>query len=108
VRRAVWYRRTSPRSSFTGAFSCLHDCGCSAHQHGRSSDGRKLRALVRLLECLLDRRRDPAPVVNAVALLAVRVPNWSSTLCDLGVFVYQPVEQVATSDVRLGWRRRGW
>jgi hypothetical protein len=34
------------------------------------------------------------------------VPNWSSTLCDLGVFVYQPVEQVATSDVRLGWRRR--
>lgn len=30
------------------------------------------------------------------------------TSCDLGVFVCQPVEQVATSDVRLGWRRRGW
>ena len=36
------------------------------------------------------------------------VPNWSSTSCDLGVFVYQPVEHVATSDVRLGWRRRWW
>ena len=27
----------------------------------------------------------------------MRVPNWSSTSGDLGVFVYQPVEQVATS-----------
>jgi hypothetical protein len=25
------------------------------------------------------------------------VPNWSSTSCDLGVFVYQPAEQIATS-----------
>ena len=29
----------------------------------------------------------------------VWVPNWSST-CDLGVFVYQPVEQIATSEVK--------
>jgi hypothetical protein len=36
------------------------------------------------------------------------VPNWSSTSRDLGVFVYQPVEQIATSDVKLGWRRRWW
>jgi hypothetical protein len=35
-------------------------------------------------------------------LYALWVPNWSSTSCDLGVFVYQPVEHVATSDVRLG------
>jgi hypothetical protein len=37
---------------------------------------------------------------------SVWVPNWSSTLCHLGVFVYQPVEQVATSQVKLGWRCR--
>ena len=30
------------------------------------------------------------------------VPNWSSTLCDLGVFVYQPAEQIAASEMRLG------
>jgi hypothetical protein len=45
---------------------------------------------------------------DAVVGKNVWVPNWSSTSCDVGVFVYQPVEQVATSDVRLGWRRRGW
>jgi hypothetical protein len=39
---------------------------------------------------------------------AVCVPNWSSTLCDLGVFMYQPVEQIATSQVKLGWCRRWW
>jgi hypothetical protein len=32
----------------------------------------------------------------------VWVPNWSSTLCDLGVFVYQPAEQIAASEMRLG------
>ena len=26
---------------------------------------------------------------------------------DLGIFVYQPVEQIATSEVKLGWRRSG-
>jgi hypothetical protein len=26
------------------------------------------------------------------------VPNWSSTSCDLGVFVYQPTGQIATSE----------
>ena len=26
----------------------------------------------------------------------------------LGVFVYQPVEQVAALEVKLGWRRRWW
>jgi hypothetical protein len=36
------------------------------------------------------------------------VPNWSSTSCDLGVFVYQPIEPIATSEVELGWRRRRW
>jgi hypothetical protein len=36
------------------------------------------------------------------------VPNWSSTSCDLGVFVYQPAEQIATSKVQLGSRCRWW
>jgi hypothetical protein len=36
------------------------------------------------------------------------VPNWSSTSCDLGVFVYQSAEQVATSEAKLGWRRVRW
>lgn len=31
-----------------------------------------------------------------------------SMSCDLGVFVYQPVEPIATSQVTLGWRRRRW
>jgi hypothetical protein len=38
----------------------------------------------------------------------VWVPNWSSTSCGLGVFVYQPVEQITTSQMKLGWRRRWW
>jgi len=36
------------------------------------------------------------------------VPNWSSTSGDLGVFVDQPAEPVATSQATLGWRRRWW
>ncbi|MCA1835363.1 MAG: hypothetical protein LC721_03085 [Actinobacteria bacterium] len=36
------------------------------------------------------------------------VPNWSSTSCDLGIFVDQSTEPIVTSDVRLGGRRRGW
>jgi hypothetical protein len=36
------------------------------------------------------------------------VPNWSSTSGDLGVFVYQPGEQIATSEVKLAWRCRRW
>jgi hypothetical protein len=36
------------------------------------------------------------------------VPNWSSTSCDLGIFVYQSPEPIATSDAKLGRRRRGW
>ena len=36
------------------------------------------------------------------------VPNWSSTSCDLGVFVYQPAEQIAPLEVKLGWRCRWW
>jgi hypothetical protein len=37
------------------------------------------------------------------------VPNWSSTSYDLGVFVYQLVEQIATAEVNLGftWPRPG-
>ena len=30
------------------------------------------------------------------------VPNWSSTICDLGVFVYQHAEQIATSEMKVG------
>ena len=30
------------------------------------------------------------------------MPNWSSTSCDLGVFVYQPAEQIATSEMKVG------
>lgn len=33
---------------------------------------------------------------------ALWVPNWSSTLCDLGVFVYQPADQIATSEMKVG------
>jgi hypothetical protein len=33
--------------------------------------------------------------------LGLWVPNWSSTSCDLGVFVYQPTGQIATSEG--GW-----
>jgi len=40
-------------------------------------------------------------LVNLLLLL-VWVPNWSSTLCDLGVFVYQPAEQIATSKMKVG------
>jgi hypothetical protein len=40
--------------------------------------------------------------------LSLWVPNWSSTSCDLGIFVYQPAEQIATSKAKLGWRRRRW
>jgi hypothetical protein len=30
------------------------------------------------------------------------VPNWSSTACDLGIFVDQPTEPVAMSEARVG------
>jgi hypothetical protein len=36
------------------------------------------------------------------------VPNWSSTSCDLGVFVDQSTEPIAASDAKRGRRRRGW
>ena len=42
---------------------------------------------------------DPTPI-------NLWVPNWSSTLCDLGVFVYQPGEQIAKSEMTVGWRGR--
>jgi hypothetical protein len=38
----------------------------------------------------------------------VWVPNWSSTSCNLGVFVYQPAEQITTSQVDLGRRCKWW
>jgi hypothetical protein len=38
----------------------------------------------------------------------VWVPNWSSTSGDLGVFAYQPAEQIVTSEAKLGWRRKRW
>jgi hypothetical protein len=43
--------------------------------------------------------RTSAPSPAAEAL---RVPNWSSTPCDLGVFVDQASEPIAASDVKLG------
>ena len=36
------------------------------------------------------------------------LPNWSSTLCELGIFVDQSPESIATSDAKLGRRCRGW
>jgi hypothetical protein len=39
--------------------------------------------------------------------LTLWVPNWSSTSCDLGVFVDQSTEPIATSDARLGRRGGG-
>jgi hypothetical protein len=35
------------------------------------------------------------------------MPNWSSTSCDLGIFVNQSTEPIATSDAKLGGRREG-
>ena len=49
-----------------------------------------------------------SPVCRRHRIITLWVPNWSSTSCDLGVFVYQPAEQVATSQVKLGWRCRWW
>jgi hypothetical protein len=48
--------------------------------------------------------------VDPAELLAgfVWVPNWSSTSCDLGVFVDQSTEPIAASDAKRGRRRRGW
>jgi putative transposase len=40
-------------------------------------------------------------------LATLWVPNWSSTSCDLGVFVYQSTEPIASSDARLGSRGGG-
>jgi hypothetical protein len=53
-------------------------------------------------------RGKPGISPGQLALVTVWVPNRSSKSCDLGVFVYQPTEQVATSEVKLGWRRRWW
>jgi hypothetical protein len=39
-----------------------------------------------------------------LATASIVVSNWSSTSFDLGVFVYQLVEQIATSEAKLGWR----
>jgi hypothetical protein len=43
------------------------------------------------------------------------VPNWSSTSGDLGIFVYQSLEPIVTSDAKLegdagrsGWSGAGW
>jgi hypothetical protein len=47
-------------------------------------------------------------VVCDTTIFIVWVPNWSSTSCDLGVFVDQPAEQIATSQVNRGWRCRRW
>jgi hypothetical protein len=40
--------------------------------------------------------------VDFRAAVPLRVPNWSSTSGDPGVFVYQPVEPIATSDAKVG------
>jgi hypothetical protein len=49
------------------------------------------------------------PALNPhVSELWVWVPNRSSTSCDLDIFVYQPIEQIATSEAKLGRRCRRW
>jgi hypothetical protein len=47
---------------------------------------------------------------HAAAAVHITVwgPNWSSTSRDLGVFVYQPAEQITTSEANLGRRCRRW
>jgi hypothetical protein len=52
--------------------------------------------------------RPAAPSEMTSSGQALWVPNWSSTSCDLGVFVYQPVELNAPSEVKLGWRCSRW
>jgi hypothetical protein len=36
------------------------------------------------------------------AVVRLWVPNWSSTSCDLGIFVDQPAESVAASEAKVG------
>ncbi|HEY3896152.1 MAG TPA: hypothetical protein VGL88_12365, partial [Pseudonocardiaceae bacterium] len=51
---------------------------------------------------------DLADALDVGIARSLWVPNWSSTSCDLGVFVYQPTEQITTSEVKLGRRRGRW
>ena len=50
------------------------------------------------------------PVTGAPqgGVITLWVPNWSSTSRDLDVFAYHPAEQIATLELKLGWRRRWW
>nr|MDQ3826988.1 hypothetical protein [Actinomycetota bacterium] len=57
---------------------------------------------------LIRRRCQANSVAGVTKRCNVWVPNSSFTSCDLGVFVYQPAEQIATSEVKLGWRCRWW
>jgi hypothetical protein len=47
--------------------------------------------------------------LKAAGYARVWMPNKSSTSCDLGIFVYQPTESVATSEVQVGrWEWSEW
>src|SRR5690348_3781353 len=51
--------------------------GLLGRRNSPFSAGYRLTGCVRLIECLLDRRRDPAPIVDAVTVLAGPVPHSS-------------------------------
>jgi hypothetical protein len=72
-----------------------------------------LSILYRLLRCLLGLtavlvRRDVSKDAELLVLrqentvLRLWVPNWSSVSCDLGIFVDQPAESVATLEAKVG------
>jgi hypothetical protein len=56
---------------------------------------------------LVDQSAQDRATLDLFVAEVLWVPNWSSTSRDLGVFVYQPIEQVAASQVNLGSRCRG-
>jgi len=62
---------------------------------------------VRLVECLLDRRWDPAPIVDAVALLAGPLPYGLGLLTGPTTPTVPGAGLVATAARAAGWAGAG-
>ena len=86
---SVWSRRPrlSPTNSSTRPWCAAAPGQPSGRFNGASSSKGWARGQVRV---------------------SVWVSSWSSTLCDLGIFVDQPAEPVATSDAKVGLGRGRW
>jgi len=57
--------------------------GCSAPPQLTSIADYRLSGCVRLIECLLDRRRDPAPITDVMTVLAGPLPHSLGLLAGL-------------------------